>query len=344
LDFGLSRVRTKQSKGLGGTHRWAAPEVFSKRREAPGLAADVYSFGCVVYFAATNERPLEMWLRHEIETAKQNGDIFVFQRPKSLWLASCWPMVEQTTQHEMAQRPTMPDVHRQLMQWPEATFSSTNDGPATPAITRQRPFWDQVHDFRQRTCQNPQLVTQLRPRLLRPRLLRPRLLRQPQQPQQLQQHETTLQSGSNLHQPRTSSTQEGISAKAATDSGDLRFQEFVETPLQTMATSIDSAIASWNLRVPRAACCAHHFAITHLMPAVQRELEDTNCRYDQDRGTNNPYKVQCPECLAMGTDPEQFDSFQCLVCGFEGDSIRRSPSDVSGKSRWQWQGRTTVSG
>jgi len=41
LDFGLSRVRTRRVKPLGGTQRWAAPEVFSKA-EAPKPTADVY--------------------------------------------------------------------------------------------------------------------------------------------------------------------------------------------------------------------------------------------------------------------------------------------------------------
>jgi serine/threonine protein kinase len=55
LDFGLSRVLTKHAKPLGGTPRWAAPEIFSGL--PPSTAADVFSFGLLVYFITTGIHP-----------------------------------------------------------------------------------------------------------------------------------------------------------------------------------------------------------------------------------------------------------------------------------------------
>jgi len=55
LDFGLSRVVSDDAKRLGGTKRWRAPEVSTCRE--PNTAADVFSFGLVVYFITSQSLP-----------------------------------------------------------------------------------------------------------------------------------------------------------------------------------------------------------------------------------------------------------------------------------------------
>lgn len=58
LDFGLARLLTRQATPLGGTLRWMAPEVF-KRNQRPDAAADVYSFGAVVFLVITGVMPMQ---------------------------------------------------------------------------------------------------------------------------------------------------------------------------------------------------------------------------------------------------------------------------------------------
>merc|ERR1740123_1115429 len=57
LDFGLARVLSRQIEPLGGTLRWAAPEVFA--RGVPTPAADVFSFDRVLFFVVVGKKPLQ---------------------------------------------------------------------------------------------------------------------------------------------------------------------------------------------------------------------------------------------------------------------------------------------
>jgi len=61
VDFGLSRVlSTHNSKPLGGSLHWMAPELTcGMRRPSASPAADVFSFGRLMYFIAAGCTPLE---------------------------------------------------------------------------------------------------------------------------------------------------------------------------------------------------------------------------------------------------------------------------------------------
>ena len=63
--FGLSRCLTKRASRLGGTPRWAAPEVF-RDTALPSTAADVFSFGNIVYECATGRIPFEKCVHFRI--------------------------------------------------------------------------------------------------------------------------------------------------------------------------------------------------------------------------------------------------------------------------------------
>eukprot|EP00927_Polykrikos_kofoidii_P024892 TRINITY_DN22514_c0_g1_i2.p1 TRINITY_DN22514_c0_g1~~TRINITY_DN22514_c0_g1_i2.p1 ORF type:complete len:264 (+),score=24.55 TRINITY_DN22514_c0_g1_i2:86-793(+) len=56
IDFGLSRVLTRNVRPLAGTPRWMAPEVLVGG-QAPAVSADVYSFGRVTFFVLTGTVP-----------------------------------------------------------------------------------------------------------------------------------------------------------------------------------------------------------------------------------------------------------------------------------------------
>eukprot|EP00930_Biecheleria_cincta_P095885 TRINITY_DN87780_c0_g1_i1.p1 TRINITY_DN87780_c0_g1~~TRINITY_DN87780_c0_g1_i1.p1 ORF type:complete len:598 (-),score=80.77 TRINITY_DN87780_c0_g1_i1:310-2103(-) len=55
VDFGLSRLLSKP-RSFGHSRRWAAPEVF-REQVSKSSSADVFSFGCIVFFVCTSKKP-----------------------------------------------------------------------------------------------------------------------------------------------------------------------------------------------------------------------------------------------------------------------------------------------
>jgi len=151
LDFGRSRVRTRRPTSLGGTYRWAAPEVFGGPVEMPLPAADAYSFGCLVYFSATDVRPFEAWQNQAIRAAKFRGDRVLLQYSGRLLLEHSWPLVEQATCHRAQQRPSMCAMYEQIMQWPECqqSLAVNRARPALPGQEASLTFWQEIRHLRQ---------------------------------------------------------------------------------------------------------------------------------------------------------------------------------------------------
>eukprot|EP00928_Gymnodinium_smaydae_P048120 TRINITY_DN32156_c0_g1_i1.p1 TRINITY_DN32156_c0_g1~~TRINITY_DN32156_c0_g1_i1.p1 ORF type:complete len:727 (-),score=74.54 TRINITY_DN32156_c0_g1_i1:308-2488(-) len=81
LDFGLSRLLTLDVESLGGTLRWMAPEVCNARGRNPKASSDVFSFGYLVYFVTTGNRPFAGCTDHDVREHHRSG------RPANLsWL------------------------------------------------------------------------------------------------------------------------------------------------------------------------------------------------------------------------------------------------------------------
>eukprot|EP00930_Biecheleria_cincta_P031064 TRINITY_DN21546_c0_g1_i1.p1 TRINITY_DN21546_c0_g1~~TRINITY_DN21546_c0_g1_i1.p1 ORF type:complete len:619 (-),score=84.99 TRINITY_DN21546_c0_g1_i1:100-1956(-) len=82
IDFGLSRIVSPLSKPMGGTLKYMAPEVlirFATRGESLHVesssfcSSDMFSFGRVIYFAATSQEPLHHFSNSEIlEIAREH--------------------------------------------------------------------------------------------------------------------------------------------------------------------------------------------------------------------------------------------------------------------------------
>lgn len=111
LDFGLSRIISGNAKPMGGTLRWMAPEIRSGQQRFPDKAADVYSFGLLVFFVATGRYPntvQSMLLGRSRSLALQwPGD-------EDGLAGRCRPLSEQCTQTTADLRPAMQDVHNTL--------------------------------------------------------------------------------------------------------------------------------------------------------------------------------------------------------------------------------------
>eukprot|EP00927_Polykrikos_kofoidii_P078321 TRINITY_DN7515_c0_g1_i3.p1 TRINITY_DN7515_c0_g1~~TRINITY_DN7515_c0_g1_i3.p1 ORF type:complete len:665 (+),score=67.59 TRINITY_DN7515_c0_g1_i3:285-1997(+) len=72
LDFGLSRVLTRNAKPLGGSVRWMAPEVILGEKR-PALPADVFSFGMTIFYIATSTLPNASMSEDELCIALSQG-------------------------------------------------------------------------------------------------------------------------------------------------------------------------------------------------------------------------------------------------------------------------------
>jgi len=67
LDFGLARVITRNAKPTGGTLSWMAPEQILTPHKPPLPSYDVFSFGRLVGFIVTGQRPLQGISRNMIK-------------------------------------------------------------------------------------------------------------------------------------------------------------------------------------------------------------------------------------------------------------------------------------
>eukprot|EP00747_Dinoflagellata_sp_TGD_P102101 gnl/TRDRNA2_/TRDRNA2_168557_c1_seq1.p1 gnl/TRDRNA2_/TRDRNA2_168557_c1~~gnl/TRDRNA2_/TRDRNA2_168557_c1_seq1.p1 ORF type:complete len:156 (+),score=14.78 gnl/TRDRNA2_/TRDRNA2_168557_c1_seq1:2-469(+) len=138
LDFGLSRVLTKHAGSLGGALNWAAPELLIDK-VAPHPAADVFSFGRLVYFISTGEIPLRNHTHADIVNAAKEGKSLALVWPRDDYLAlyghalasTCLCLAPET-------RASMKDMQRGLEGWripDNQNFNFTKIPLSTPEVT-----------------------------------------------------------------------------------------------------------------------------------------------------------------------------------------------------------------
>jgi hypothetical protein len=210
----------------------------------PKPEADVYSFGCLVFFAATGTKPLASWPNRAIQEARRRGDPVLLGFTGTLLLEQSWPLIERATAHQLERRPTMSAIHQELLHWPEchqAMLSTGVDVDLMKSALIEQPaapvFWQGIRSLRQT------LAAEAGPRDLDlPFQLqtRPNL----QAPCQQQQHQpaglAVFGSPGPSAPPRLASP------------------DFAETPMATIAMSIIESMSCLNFPVPRTACCSLH--------------------------------------------------------------------------------------
>eukprot|EP00931_Biecheleriopsis_adriatica_P101274 TRINITY_DN76450_c0_g1_i1.p1 TRINITY_DN76450_c0_g1~~TRINITY_DN76450_c0_g1_i1.p1 ORF type:complete len:674 (+),score=106.15 TRINITY_DN76450_c0_g1_i1:66-2087(+) len=92
-DFGLSHLQGKDSKG--GTPSMMAPEAFTSDRVL--AAADVFSFGRLLFAASVGEMPLRGFTRKALKDLAERGQV-----PTLVWPSVPWPRCKQLAERCMA--------------------------------------------------------------------------------------------------------------------------------------------------------------------------------------------------------------------------------------------------
>lgn len=107
LDFGLARVLSRQAKPLGGTFRWQGPEVFAGSMPSP--AADVFSFGRIIYFVLVGTQPLAQFHQKAIKKAGARRRVLPLAWPQEESAEAQWcrPLVLAASRQRPECRPPM---------------------------------------------------------------------------------------------------------------------------------------------------------------------------------------------------------------------------------------------
>jgi len=128
LDFGLSRVVTRNSRALGGSMVWTAPEIFGTSSPIR-CSADIYSFGLVLAFVATSTPPRSNLSPRKIRDAVENGR----RLPPPTWPDQCAfepicrPLVNTCLSFVEHNRPSISQIHKELLDMPEEGMVSDSD-------------------------------------------------------------------------------------------------------------------------------------------------------------------------------------------------------------------------
>jgi len=115
LDFGLSCLATRSSSLVGGSWRWAAPELFSCTKKARP-SSDVFSFGRILHRVLTSQTPLT--------GVREKSTVELFFTRGILW-TPCWYgqsllsqqahiLSNKCLQMDEALRPSAKDVHERI--------------------------------------------------------------------------------------------------------------------------------------------------------------------------------------------------------------------------------------
>jgi len=132
VDFGLSRLLTKGSRGLGGSISWMAPEVISGKSR-PKVSADAFSFGRVAYMVIACRKPLEGVRRQVIVDMARRGlaHTLLWEEGRPLHREGKG-MYERLSSPVPDQRPSMAEVHEEASAWtlPDVQEGKTSSLPA----------------------------------------------------------------------------------------------------------------------------------------------------------------------------------------------------------------------
>jgi len=167
MDFGLSQQVTRNMKPLGGTVRWAAPEVLLHNR-SPMPTADVYSFGLLVYFTASATVPYGTLDSRQLIKRHLSGELPALEWPAPTKLTlQCQSAVCRLFATLPETRPDIKDLYDEMLSWVGDSMLLGGCGEEVPRC-HKAPFWDSVELVRKSAAAQRQPPHQQRPHI-RPR-------------------------------------------------------------------------------------------------------------------------------------------------------------------------------
>jgi len=128
LDFGLSRLLTRNPRPMGGTLSWMAPEVLLGNGPVK-CSADVYSFGRLIAFLATGISPLSEFPSGQLKEMLAEGPPPLPSWPQQcIFEPSCKALVHSCIQGEEVDRPNSVKIHSVLLELPQELGLSDTTG------------------------------------------------------------------------------------------------------------------------------------------------------------------------------------------------------------------------
>lgn len=304
LDFGLSRLVKRNAKPLGGTLRWMAPEVFSGRDRFPHKAADVFSFGNLMFFVVTSRFPLEGYRGRKLLSRLQRRS-----RSSALrWpvnaeglVARCRPVVEQCAQAAAELRPLMQDVFDTLESFAgEFPISAAaTEGQKLPRMTAGASGCP--------SAKEEQLGELLRLGIQEVH---------PPTCTNLSLRSTSKPAGDPSYRLAPVPEDTPMTAAPVSSGTHLVYPPLPPTPQPTRLTSTIFLLLQWNHEVASGSCCWLHNALRSL-ESVQRHLASKACcDFQQDHAI----KGYCLSCkLLVPAD----DDASGNICGFCGGDVEQ---------------------
>eukprot|EP00811_Abedinium_folium_P004746 NODE_1436_length_2477_cov_13.977447.p1 GENE.NODE_1436_length_2477_cov_13.977447~~NODE_1436_length_2477_cov_13.977447.p1 ORF type:complete len:760 (+),score=133.64 NODE_1436_length_2477_cov_13.977447:41-2281(+) len=331
LDFGLSRLVTKDSPPLGGSVKWIAPELLMARRGPPESSADIFSFGRLLYLVMTGERPLDgVTPQTIIKHARKHGRV-----PPLPWPAAC-PFRDQSIalcnellHFQPLRRPDIVTVSAELLTWwpiglAVAPILAASDGGFEAALQHARAQLLMHWQDAQRcpvaidNCSKGGDTAGGDAVAAAPAADAAAAV--------AAAAAGPAASGTGDAAAGTGSGGKGAGIGSLAGAGDvgtlttaanvgtLLQPFFSETPDSTKMTVLLDAFYTWNCRVPSSGttCCSFHALVACEMPKLQTLLTELNC----DTAFTSYQGWQCPDCKLMDCMPSGESALTCTLCGY----------------------------
>jgi len=307
LDFGLSRLCTKHVKPLGGTFRWMAPEVIATRaigdNQPPKPPTDVFSLGRLMFFITTGLKPMA-----DLNEKTVQSMILPLAWPLAVPLAQqCMPLAEHCMLADSGARPSMQELSRLLMSWPQ--FKDMSPGYSAENFESVS-FWADIQKIRDE-LQHGHLQEKRAGVVLMPTL--------PVVPK----YKRAVMSQLNRLQDPLQFVHPGL--RTIPECENVAVQQPIRNPLcqsqfvypsllltdeTTMNASIVDTLLHWNFLRSSSSCCTFHAAL-ELLGNVSSRLRDRSCNEDL---VVFEVPVQCPNCkILLFGDADGADGC-CFLC------------------------------
>jgi hypothetical protein len=267
-----------------------APELCgdSDTPPQPKVNADVFSFGYLIFFAATSKKPLEQYHNSEIWSRRVRGKRLVLQWPLTKTpRTDLRQLVAAATNVDPDARPSMAQVlDEQRRCWPESDELRSIGSPAastiSPTVGRTSTegvpdFWTDLRGFREVLRVNEQ-------------------------------------------QRRSDSTKSKATARTSV-SPQLRFAGLQATDVEQLKLSVFLALMDTNFPVPVGSCCILHAGTDFLQQVCGQLLArpcDTHDLHEQLDAENAALVLRCANCMyvtRMDEIEDVVEEIDCIRCG-----------------------------